>query len=142
MISGARVQFPPSPPKKAGNFDRITCLFLLPENVLRTSKYSYSRTIFIDNTEKQRRRGAPSAAAFCCYVNLLFFPSETNRSHRGVSFNLRGIVLTEGKSFNLSFSTLFSRCLLEIEQILEFPVQCDAENKRQLGGRVELTGFN
>ena len=27
--------------------------------------------------------------------------SRTNRSHRGVSFNLRGIVLTEGESFNL-----------------------------------------
>ena len=41
------------------------------------------QSIFSVNTEKQRRHGAPSAAAFFCYINLLFFPSVTNRSHKG-----------------------------------------------------------
>ena len=45
---------------------------------------------------------ALSSAAFMLFQVFPAPLSRTNRSHRGVSFNLRGIVLTEGESFNLS----------------------------------------
>ena len=74
---------------------------------LRTGAPSPQGEGFFAAHPKSSRCGAISAAAF-----LLFrlFPaplSRTNRSHRGVLFNLRGIVLTERKSFNLRFNIAF-----------------------------------
>jgi hypothetical protein len=87
MRSGVRTPY--APPKKVGNFDRNCLPFHFARKPLISGLFRYPAI-------KSSRYGVISAAAF-----LLFrvFPaplSRTNRSHRGVLFNLRGIVLTEG----------------------------------------------
>ena len=81
--TGGRI--PSTPPEKAGYFDRITCPFLLPENVLTTSKSSYFRA-FIQLITKATppRSFFRIGVILLCKLSLLPLPDN--------SFSKRGIV--------------------------------------------------
>ena len=76
-------------PQKVGNFDRNCLPFLFARKPLISGLFRYPAT------KKQPLRSYFRSGIFTFRLSPAPL-SRTNRSHRGVLFNLRGIVLTEG----------------------------------------------
>lgn len=127
---GSWVRIPPCPPQKVGNFDRNCLPFLFARKPLISGLFRYPAT------KKQPLRSYFRSGIFTFRV----FPaplSRTNRSHRGVLFNLRGIVLTVGNRSicglnhlrNLTIYVCWPQCLKQSVNCPNNLIGVDSSNK-------------